>query len=243
MSSKPLSATHPELSKEADGWNPEKYYWASESVRSWKCGLGHTWKTSVKHRTRSLSGCPTCSGRVTESGFNDLSTRFPAIAHQALGWDPTLISPGSLERKKWKCDKGHIWESMVTTRAHLNRGCPTCAKTGFDPNKPGWLYLLQHDLWGMLQIGISNVPKDRLKTHKKNGWDVLDLRGPMDGHDTYRWEQDILLYLISTNADFVAGEIQGKFTGFTESWIQDSHPITSIKMLMDEVDNFDAKNT
>ncbi len=94
----------------------------------------------------------------------------------------------------------------------------------------------------MLQIGISNVPNARLQTHKKNGWEVLDLRGPMDGHDTYRWEQDILSYLMVTGAQFVGAEIAGKFTGFTESWIEESHPAASIKLLMDEVDNFDAKN-
>ena len=235
-----LKTKFPEIASEAYGWNPSKIYVGNVTKREWMCDYGHRWFATPQQRTRSLTGCPTCMGRVTESGFNDLSTRFPAIADEALGWDPSLISPGSLERKKWKCHKGHIWESMVATRAHLNRGCPTCSKTGFDPNKPGWLYLLQHELWGMLQIGISNVPQSRLQTHKKNGWEVLDLRGPMDGHDTYRWEQDILSYLIMANAEFVAGETQGKFTGFTESWMQDSHPIASIKMLMDEVDNFDA---
>jgi hypothetical protein len=95
---------------------------------------------------------------------------------------------------------------------------------------------------GDAQIGISNVPQVRLKKHEKNGWEVLDLRGPMNGHDTYRWEQDILHYLIVADAEFVGDQIAGKFTGFTESWIQESHPVTSLKMLMDEVDNFDLEN-
>jgi hypothetical protein len=36
----------------------------------------------------------------------------------------------------------------------------------------------------MLQIGITNTPKARIKRHKSKGWDVIEVRGPMDGHLT-----------------------------------------------------------
>jgi len=44
----------------------------------------------------------------------------------------------------------------------------------------------------MLQIGITNFPDDRLGTHKHLGWEVLEVRGPMDGLLARNWETSIL---------------------------------------------------
>jgi hypothetical protein len=40
----------------------------------------------------------------------------PELAKQAYGWDPKTISAGSGKKVKWKCDKDHIWESLIATR-------------------------------------------------------------------------------------------------------------------------------
>ena len=111
-------------------------------------------------------------------------------------------------------------------------GCPTCSTTGFDPNKSGWLYLLKHDDWEMFQIGITNYPDDRLGNHRKSGWEVLELRGPMDGHLTQNWETSILRMLKKRGADLSNSKIAGKFDGYSEAWSKTTFHATSIKELM-----------
>ncbi len=69
--------------------------------------------------------------------------------------------------------EGHTWDALVVNRSGRGDGCPSCAQSGYDPNKDGWLYFLSHPNWEMLQIGITNVPDDRLGSHKRLGWEVL----------------------------------------------------------------------
>lgn len=48
---------------------------------------------------------------------------------------------------------------------HLSgRGCPGCAKTGFDKNKDGFVYFLMGN--GAVKVGITNKPKQRLRQLK-----------------------------------------------------------------------------
>ena len=87
----------------------------------------------------------------------------------------------------------------------------------------------------MLQVGITNVPDNRLSTHKRLGWEVLEIRGPMNGDLARQWETDILRMLRKKNAIVGSTEIAGRFTGYTESWIKSSFPASSLKELMEKV--------
>jgi hypothetical protein len=189
---------------------------------------------SLSNNSSKTPGCAVCAGQQVEVGLNDLQTTFPEIAAEAVGWDPTTVTIGSNQKKLWRCIEGHQWTSPVATRTS-GHGCPSCSKGGFDPNKEGWLYFLSHPDWEMLQIGITNFPDDRLSTHKRLGWEVLELRGPMDGHIARQCETDILRMLRKKNAVVGTTEIAGRFTGYTESWIENSFPISGIKDLMENV--------
>jgi hypothetical protein len=57
----------------------------------------------------------------------------------------------------------------------------------------------------------------------------------MDGVLTQTWERAILQMLKRKGAKLSPIEIAGKFTGFTESWLEDSYPVTSIRNLMETV--------
>ena len=62
------------------------------------------------------------SSKVTK-GVNDLKTKFPKIAKEADGWDPTTVRYGSKKKMPWKCTAhGHTWERAVTTRNGLSKG-------------------------------------------------------------------------------------------------------------------------
>ena len=114
----------------------------------------------------------------------------------------------------------------------MGSGCPDCSLTGFSPGLDGYLYFLRHELWGLLQIGISNFPADRLDTHRRSGWQVLELRGPMPGDVTYSWEQSILKALTDRNVSLSPVHIAGAFSGYTESWIEEDFPASNLKELM-----------
>ena len=235
-----LATTHPELATQADGWDPSTVTRGSEYKRRWKCELGHIWTAPVENRTNLGHGCAVCAGRQINIGINDIATTHPEIAAEAHGWDPRKFTSHSSKKVKWKCSEGHIWTAMIANRSN-GRGCPTCSHTGFDPNQPGFIYFIDHfDLY-MFQIGISNFPEDRLGNHKSRGWEVVELRGPMDGHLTQKLETDCLHALEKRGA--ILGHKAGieKFDGYSEAWTKKSLNVTSIKQILEWVYEDEAK--
>jgi Probable Zinc-ribbon domain len=180
-----------------------------------------------------------CNGKIVLVGYNDLSYTHPELAQQANGWDPKTVTAGSGKIKSWKCLEGHTWNAQVNSR-QLS-GCPTCHIGGYDPNKDGYLYFLSHHSWGMLQIGITNFPESRLATHKRLGWELLELRGPMDGHLTQQWETAMLRMLRAKGADLSNAKIAGKFDGYSEAWNKSKFEPKSIKELMRLTEEFEEK--
>ena len=233
-----LQTTHPDLAAQAFGWDPTTATRGSHSMRTWKCERRHEWNATVKDRVAGY-GCPYCTNKKVLVGFNDLATLKPDLAAQAFGWDPTTVTTNSGFRKKWQCDQGHVWTALVNSRAIS--GCPTCAQTGFDPNQPSFLYLIDHFDLHMFQIGITNFPDNRLGSHKRRGWEVIELRGPMDGHLTQKLETDCLHALEKRGA--VLGHKAGieKFDGYSEAWTKASLNVTSIKQILDWVYEDESK--
>ena len=236
-----LATTHPKLAKEAYKWDPTTLNAGSNRKVKWKCELGHITSALVYNRTIRGDNCPVCAGREVLAGFNDLKTTHPLIARDALEFDPTKFIAGSNVRLKWKCPEGHVWSTSPNSRTgEAGTGCPSCAKSGFDPNKDGWLYFLDHPTWELLQIGITNDPKRRIATHQKLGWEVIELRGPMDGLLTQNWETAMLRTLKKRGARLSPEEVAGKFDGYSEAWTKGSFRIDSLKALMALVEEDDT---
>jgi hypothetical protein len=92
----------------------------------WLCAKGHEWQAPVSSRVRNNLPCPKCRLAATA-----LTMTHPALAAQ---WHPTrngALSPNDVTfgmRRKvwWKCDKGHEWPSMISTRVRLRSECPRC---------------------------------------------------------------------------------------------------------------------
>ncbi len=301
-----LATKFPEIATQAENWDPTKISPGSIRILQWRCNQGHIWSASTASRTGvNKTGCPYCSGNKVLVGFNDFATTHPDVAEQAIGWDPTTVSAGANQKRKWKCAYGHIYESRVaertgehrtdcpycsgtkvlvgfndllTTHTELSKelidgdpksisrgsgqkftwqcnlghtwkaqvadrtkgyGCPSCAISGYDPNKDGFLYFITHPDWEKFQIGITNAPDDRLKVHQRLGWEVLEIRGPMDGHLTKQWETAILRMLKKKGADLSNEKIAGKFDGYSEAWTIATFPVDSIKELMRLTDEFE----
>ena len=131
-----LEETMPELAKE---WHPQnngtltpRDITAGHNQKVWwlcsKCG--YAWEASPNNRKRG-SGCPCCSGRVPQSGVNDLATLHPELM---VEWNyeknsilnPHLLLSGSGKKAWWKCARcGHEWEATIASRTK-GHGCPKC---------------------------------------------------------------------------------------------------------------------
>jgi Probable Zinc-ribbon domain len=238
-----LATTHPELALQAVGWDPAILSAGSDKKVNWQCPLkpNHIYPATVASRSKG-SGCPFCSGHQVLAGDNDLATTHPELALQAVGWDPATLSAGSNKKVKWQCPlkPNHIYTATVANRSN-GTGCPSCASSGFDPYKDGYLYFIRHLDFDMLQIGITNAPEERLKNHKSKGWDILEVRGPMDGHLTKEWETAILKMLKGRGADLANNTIAGNFDGYTEAWSRSKFDAKSIFELMRLTEEFEVK--
>ena len=228
-----LQSQNPEIAEQSFGWDPSTVTEKSGLVREWKCMNGHRWKTKVSTRTKGV-GCGVCSNFIILIGYNDLVTTHPELAHEANGWDPTTVIAGTEKKRSWKCVHGHKWIASVKSRALQGTGCPSCAKFGFDPEEDGWLYLVRDDERDLLQIGITNVPIQRLRSHYRNGFvEVLDIRGPMKGNLTHKLETSCLNVLKKHGAILGQRTSTDKFDGYTEAWTKASLNVTSIKQILD----------
>ena len=230
-----LATTHPDIAAQADGWDPTTIGRGGGRKR-WKCSLGHSFFATVHNRTYMNSGCSICANKQVLLGYNDLATTHPDLAAQADGWDPTTVTAGSNQKRKWRCSEGHSWGAVVASRTKGPKGgsgCPSCAKYGFNPSNPGWLYFLEHDGWGLYQIGITNDPNRRIAKHESGGWTSIEIRGPMEGSLARGLETSILKALKKRGAKMAHRADIQQFDGWTEAWTKDSVSVSGMKQLLD----------
>ena len=83
-----LNTTHPELAKQAVGWNPKNFSAGSGKKVKWKCKKGHVRLAIISSRALRGSECGVCMGREVLTGFNDLATEYPSIAKEIVNSDP-----------------------------------------------------------------------------------------------------------------------------------------------------------
>jgi hypothetical protein len=234
-----IATLFPEIATQADGWNPNLIGAGHKKKLPWKCTEQHPYEASPESRTQKFSGCPVCAGLKVIVGINDLLTTHPQIASEAIDWDPTKVIAGTPRKYKWLCPDGHQYLASVNKRTERGQGCAICQKYGFNPGKDAFIYFLNQPIWEMFQIGITNNIDERLSRHKNLDWEVLELRGPMDGHLARQWETAILRMLKAKGADLSNEKIAGKFDGYSEAWTKATFPVESIKELMRLTDEFE----
>ena len=215
-----LQSQFPDIAAEAYEWDPETVTAGSEQKKEWKCNKGHIYHSAVGSRTSRGTGCSICSGKQVLKGFNDLKTKFPDIAAEAYGWDPSIVVAGTEKKEDWICKEGHIYSSRISHRTSSGSGCPTCAEYGFNPSKDACFYLMQRP--GEQQLGITNELDVRRKTHERNGWTLLEHTEPASGQKVFDTEKAIKKWLKK--------EI-GLMEGTTENWSTTKMEVQSLAEL------------
>ena len=129
-----LKYTHPEI---VDNWHPfqndlfkpEMFTKGSRFKAYWLCkSCGNEWHQKINGYT----GCPKCKKvkRLIESNLADnhpeLIKEWDFLKNNDL--DPKSISQSSIVSVHWKCQRcDYKWQSRISNRAKLGRGCPACA--------------------------------------------------------------------------------------------------------------------
>ena len=231
-----LAEWHPTKNRET--W-PDDVVAGSNKVFWWKCGEGpdHEWQAPAIGRTARGDGCPFCRG-IRGSVTNSVASLHPELAEE---WHPTLngsASPSDFSENSgkvfwWKCREvpDHIWKSDMYSRARRGDGCPSCAPHGYDPNAEGYLYLLRREQNEQQQFGITNVPQKRLQTHRRAGWEVLDVVGPADGRWIQETEAALMKYFRSLGVLYNAQQNE-RFVGYTETWDSSEVQFQTLKALL-----------
>lgn len=167
-------------------------YEKSKIKSLFECSLGHTWMATPDNVLRR-SGCPECFGiehKIRSETYTHTKEDFQSYLledHRGIKIIGDYINNAT--KTLFECGVGHQWVA-VPRNIKSGRGCPKCAKHGYNPSKPGWIYLL--DFGNFIKYGISNDLKYRLYQHKKNGtFTVVHSIYHHDGQLALDWENSI----------------------------------------------------
>jgi hypothetical protein len=133
---------------------------------------------------------------------------------------------------------GWEWETLPSAIA-LGHGCPTCAKSSFKPEAPGYFYLITHTELDAHKIGIANIAKtklaDRFYHHQKQGWQLIAKWDFSLGRNAQVIEKEILRKLRKDLEipPYLAKEDM-PFGGWTETMSADSISLTKIRKIIEQ---------
>lgn len=139
-------------------------HWPSRCMR---CGKETSPSLSHIRRPGRVTGCKWCANKVP---IEPDSARAVMVAARLEPLDPF---PGT--QLPWRCrcmDCGTTVHPVYYT-IKAGGGCRGCARRGFRPDQPAFVYLVSHEEYHAVKVGIGNVSADRLDRHRKNGWAVL----------------------------------------------------------------------
>lgn len=125
-----------------------------------KCKLdGYQWNPRANSLIQG-QGCPKC-GKNARKTTDDFVLEMSEL-HQDIEVLGDYLGDGRKILLRCKKD-GLEWEA---TPSHLlqGKGCPSCAKTGFDPSKTAWFYVYAFQKY--LGFGITNSPRTRQYQHR-----------------------------------------------------------------------------
>ena len=171
-----LASVRPDLvdewSLENEPLKPNEVNAQSHRKVKWKGRCGHEWVAEIRARVRG-TGCPYCSNNKILPGFNDLATVHPELAKEwsprNLPWTPDQAPAGANRMVWWRCDKGHEWQTLISTRAGGSK-CPYCSGIkllkGFNDLKTRFPQLA--DEWSDKNLPL--LPEDINEKSRLNVW-------------------------------------------------------------------------
>lgn len=134
-------------------------------------------------------GCASCAG-------NQIKPKDAVSVMKKANLMP--LEPYEHGQKKWKCQCLNCGQIVTPTYSSVQQGqggCIYCAKKGFDPKKPSYLYLLTNVNLNSHKVGIGksdSKKNDRIKTFQLSGWTVHKKWQFAQGIDAWALEKQVL---------------------------------------------------
>jgi hypothetical protein len=184
-----------EVFRSADLEPLEPYPGAGRGWRSIHTVCGREVSPHWGYVRKYLAGCKYCAGKaITEVDANAFLL--------AKGFEPKVPYPGSqvpwlMVHKKCGMAVSPRLNSLQYS-AGDGGGCVKCADSTFNYLEPAILYLLTNTELGAHKIGVSGATKNRLKQHRREGWETHRTLPLNTGEEAYEIEQEIFEWLRET---------------------------------------------
>ena len=135
------------------------------------CNKCHTsWQSSYDTFVNLSRRCPGCAGqyrRDKEEFVSDINAVGVDLHFKIVTLPDT---PRTFDYTTLSCTRcSQEWTSSISNILTRRYSCPQCAKSGFNPNKSAYIYILSVKVAGLLaayKFGISNLPKKRAENIK-----------------------------------------------------------------------------
>lgn len=152
-----------------NGLLPLEPYVGSDTPRLCVCVFCKNQVSPSWSSVKAGKSCGYCAGiRVSES---DVESAF-------FGASLTPLEPYTTAKSKRKCTCNVCGNITFVRYANLKSGqggCSTCASYGFDRSAPALVYLMHHEEFSSLKIGVTSTSSryNRVNTHIKFGWTLI----------------------------------------------------------------------
>jgi hypothetical protein len=221
--------------------DPKTVFVSSGQIFNWQCAkCDRLYPAVVQNRTVCGTGCKKCSNKFAGKKIREskktakYEDSFAFHRPDMIGFycglqDPNTVYAKSNQVFDWlclSCKKEH--STTVCAKLRGSGFCNACKKCGFNPKNPSILYLVARS--GVLKFGIASTKSYRLKTHKRNGWLVLD-KAEVQGKKARTLEGVLKKSIRDKGVPFGKKAFLFKFDGYTESWPEEHFRVRSIRGL------------
>ena len=168
--------------------------------KPWKCrclSCG-TWVYPYWNNIRNgAGGCGKC--RYIKSGRSNRLPEKDAIARM-LKAQLQPLEPYINKEIPWKCKCLQCENVTYPTLGNITKGqggCGFCRETGLSYTDPAYLYLLVHEEFHSIKVGVSNFDSrpNRIKAHQTHGWKVIKVYEFKTGKTAELVESKVLRWL------------------------------------------------
>lgn len=128
------------------------------------CSKGHVFEAAIYNILCGSIHCAECSGRKRRSSEYREKQISKIDGISFVSWDGVYSGLKSRATVLHSC--GMKWTSTVGDLIR-GRGCPSCAKYGFDPSKQAFMYALSSSCGSYMKVGIANNIKRRITELKR----------------------------------------------------------------------------
>lgn len=147
--------------------NIEFVSWADEyenssSKANVKCSIdGFSWSSKIDNLVNNKQGCPQCAGQRRWNAEERIEQINKLENIEFISWSGDYKNHKSKAIVRCTID-GNEWSARVSNLVNNGRGCPKCAKTGYDKSKDGVLYAMRSECGRYVKVGITGNIQRRL---------------------------------------------------------------------------------